>query len=97
MERIASQNERSSAIIEDGKIKMTKRLGKWDAFESSGQYLEPHVALFYMELVCKCECIEVIKLNESKQNVSFNLEQIRGLHGQYDCVIRKGLPYVSCT
>ncbi|XP_055325075.1 uncharacterized protein LOC129579243 [Sitodiplosis mosellana] len=50
MERVALQNERSTAVIEDGKIKVTKRQGKWDVFESSGQYLEPHVALFYMEL-----------------------------------------------
>lgn len=55
LERISLQNERSTAIIENGKIKMTKRLGKWDVFETSGQYLEPHVALFYMEIVCVFE------------------------------------------
>lgn len=52
MERVALRHERSIAIIEDGKIRLTKRQGKWDVFESAGQYLEPHVALFLMEIVC---------------------------------------------
>lgn len=75
MERVALQNERSTAIIEDGRIKVTKRVGKWDAFELSGQYLEPHVALFYMELVCiAClsECLQLANVILCSKSLNLN-------------------------
>lgn len=53
MERVALKHDRSVAKIEDGKIKLVKRQGKWEAFESTGMYLEPHEALFLMEIVCE--------------------------------------------
>lgn len=53
MERVALKHDRSIASFEDGKIKLVKRQGKWDGFESSGTYLEPHEALFMMEIVCE--------------------------------------------
>lgn len=53
LERVALRNDRSIATIEDGKIKLIKRHGKWDVFETNGSYLEPHVALLLIELVCK--------------------------------------------
>lgn len=52
MERVSLKNDRSIAIIENEKIKIIKRQGKWDVFETFGSYLEPHVALFLIELVC---------------------------------------------
>ncbi|XP_031620760.1 uncharacterized protein LOC116339184 isoform X2 [Contarinia nasturtii] len=50
MERIAIRHERSTAVIEYGKIRLTKKQGRWDIFQSSGQYLEPHLALFLIEI-----------------------------------------------
>lgn len=55
MERVALKHDRSVAKIEDGKIKLVKRQGKWEAFESTGMYLEPHEALFLMEIVCEAQ------------------------------------------
>lgn len=52
MERVALKQDRSIASLEDGVIKLVKRQGKWDGFESTGSYLEPHEALFLMEVVC---------------------------------------------
>lgn len=51
MERIALKNERSTASIENGKIKIVRRQGKWDGLESSGSYLVPHEALYLVEMV----------------------------------------------
>lgn len=62
MERVALKLDRSVASIEDGKIKLIKRQGKWDAFEPAGDYLEPHVALFLMEIV-RMERISTMKLH----------------------------------
>lgn len=52
MERVSLKQDRSTACFEDGKIKIVKRHGKWNMFESRGSYLEPHEALFLMEIVC---------------------------------------------
>lgn len=52
MERVALKHDRSIASLENGLIKIVKRQGKWDGFESTGSYLEPHEALFMMEMVC---------------------------------------------
>lgn len=52
MERVALKHDRSIASLENGQIKIVKRQGKWDGFESTGSYLEPHEALFMMEMVC---------------------------------------------
>lgn len=52
LERIALKNDRSIASIENDVIKIVKRQGKWDGFESTGSVLEPHEALFLMEIVC---------------------------------------------
>lgn len=51
MERLALKNERSIAFIENGKIKIIRRQGKWDGFESNRSYLEPHEALYLIEMV----------------------------------------------
>lgn len=51
MERVALKCDRSIASLDNGVIKVVKRQGKWDGFESTGSYLEPHEALFLMEMV----------------------------------------------
>lgn len=51
MERVALKCDRSIATLDNGVIKVVKRQGKWDSFESTGSYLEAHEALFLMEMV----------------------------------------------
>lgn len=50
MERISRKQDRSRACLEDGLIKIAKRMGKWSLFGKS-KYLLPHEALFLMEIV----------------------------------------------
>lgn len=54
IERISKRNTRSIAILKDGKIKITKRVGKL-TLVGVHDYLEPHEALFLMEVVSACE------------------------------------------
>lgn len=53
LERVTLKGSRSIASLENGRIKIIKRTGKWDGFESTGALLEPHEALFLMEVVCE--------------------------------------------
>lgn len=50
MERIAKRSVRSTAHIEDGLVKIVKRVGKWKQIGSSN-FLKWHEALFLMEMV----------------------------------------------
>lgn len=50
MERIAKRSFRSTAHIEDGLVKIVKRVGKWKKIGSSN-LLKWHEALFLMEMV----------------------------------------------
>lgn len=50
MERISKKSARSTANIENGKIKIIKRIGKWSGIDAH-DYLQPHEALFLMEIV----------------------------------------------
>lgn len=50
VERLSKRNARSIAIFEEGKIKITKRVGK-ATLVGVHDYLEPHEALFLMEVV----------------------------------------------
>lgn len=68
MERVALKHDRSIASLENGLIRIVKRQGKWDGFESTGTYLEPHEALFMMEMVC------------NKKNLAQNLKIHRHKH-----------------
>lgn len=52
LERVVQKGSRSVAAFENGIIKIIKRTGKWESFESTGTFLEPHEALFLMETVC---------------------------------------------
>lgn len=50
MERISRKQDRSRACLENGNIKIVKRTGKWSLF-GKAKYLQPHEALFLMEIV----------------------------------------------
>lgn len=50
MERISRKQDRSRACLENGDIKIVKRMGKWSLFGKSN-YLQSHEALFLMEIV----------------------------------------------
>lgn len=52
LERVLQKGSRSVASLENGIIRIVKRTGKWEGFESTGTLLEPHEALFLMETVC---------------------------------------------
>lgn len=56
LERITLKGSRSVALLENGVIKIVKRTGKWDGYESTGTILEPHEALFLIETVSE-QCI----------------------------------------
>lgn len=53
LERVSPKGSRSVASLENGIIKIIRRTGKWDGLESTGTFLEPHEALFLIELVCE--------------------------------------------
>lgn len=50
MERIARRSDRSTAHIENGSLKIVRRVGKWKLFGSSDS-LKWHEALYLMEMV----------------------------------------------
>lgn len=53
MERISRKQDRSRACLENGQIRIVKRMGKWSLF-GKAKYLQPHEALFLMEIVSFC-------------------------------------------
>lgn len=62
LERVAPEGTRSIASLENGIIKIIKRTGKWEGFESTGNFLEPHEALFLIETVCELYTITTIRI-----------------------------------
>lgn len=50
LERIARGSDRSTAHIENGSVKIVRRVGKWNLF-GSGNHLQWHEALYLMEMV----------------------------------------------
>lgn len=63
LERVVQKGSRSVASLENGVIKIIKRTGKWEGFESTGTFLEPHEALFLIETVCGHQCTLISALN----------------------------------
>lgn len=49
-ERVCPKKDRSFAEIDNGKIQLIRKVGKWN-YTTSGKYLEFHEALYLMEMV----------------------------------------------
>lgn len=64
MERIARRSDRSTAHIENGLVKIVRRVGKWKLFGSSN-HLKWHEAMYLIEVVrrhCTCKCKQFHRL-----------------------------------
>lgn len=71
LERVVQKGSRSVASLENGVIKIIKRTGKWESFESTGTFLEPHEALFLMETVCRTSVPTGINYSYNKMKLLF--------------------------
>lgn len=64
VEKVCPKTDRSTAEIVDGRVKLTKKVGKWNHL-SAGNILEFHEALYLIEMVRKIKIIKQIKKTKS--------------------------------
>lgn len=94
LERVVQKGSRSVASLENGIIRIVKRTGKWEGFESTGTLLEPHEALFLMETVREHWWMKFfIELNWIV-NISIS-ESFGSVYGENDCIVGASLSLIS--